>query len=280
MATSGKRRQEPVAPTAFRFGKLPPIIDSRTLRLSDYLEPTLPPPPPSKNYAKNVKKWPMFGNNALNDCTCAAAGHMIEAWTASAGRLVVPTESAVLALYKRFDPSGTKGCNMLSILKYWRNVGLGSDKITAFAALEHGNVTEVMDAVNIFGGAYIGLVMPKFAVNTNLNLSTIPWVVPTGGPVGNAAFSPHGHCVNVVAYDVRNLYVVTWGAIKSMSWEFYRVYSDEAFAVVSDDFLKGEKAPSGFNMRQLIADLAEIEKVSARRASVVGGVAADPGTSE
>jgi hypothetical protein len=50
---------------------------------------------------------------------------------------------------------------------------------------------------------------------------TVPWVVPPGGPVGNAAPNPNnGHCIPAVSYDADNLYVVTWGEIKPMSWAF------------------------------------------------------------
>lgn len=28
-----------------------------------------------------------------------------------------------------------------------------------------------------------------------------------------------------------------WGAVKSMSWQFYAAYADEAYAVLSEDFI-------------------------------------------
>ena len=31
---------------------------------------------------------------------------------------------------------------------------------------------------------------------------------------------------------------MTWGALKSMSWQFYRVYAEEAYAVLSKDFVE------------------------------------------
>jgi hypothetical protein len=260
-------------PKTFRFGKLPPVVDSRTLRFGAYLEASLAPPPSSVNYGKKVASWPMFGNDTLSDCTCAAAGHMVECWTANSGKKVVPSETAVVALYRHFVPIGSDhGCDMMRMLKGWRLIGLGGDKITAYASLETGNLTEVRDAVNLFGGAYIGLALPQFAdPGGNIDISTIPWVVPLGGPVGNAApgSSGQGHCVNAVAYDARNLYVVTWGAIKPMSWQFYSAYADEAYAIVSNDFLKNGKAPNGFNLRQLMSDLGEVGDVSALRASIM-----------
>ena len=157
---------------------------------------------------------------------------------------------------------------MLSVLKYWRSSGLGGDKIMAFAQLEPRNVNEVKDAVSIFGGCYIGVELPKFAINAS-DIATVPWVVPPQGPIGDAAPDPQGgHCIPAVAYDSRNLYVVTWGAVKSMSWQFYVDYADEAYAVLSDDFLSKNKTPAGFNLPQLKQDLAEIGKVPAIRAAI------------
>ena len=59
------------------------------------------------------------------------------------------------------------------------------------------------------------------------------------------------------------------GALKSMSWQFYATYADEAYAVLSTDFLKAGKTPEGFDLAQLKADLADIEKVPSSRASII-----------
>jgi hypothetical protein len=267
-----KKQSEPVKQintNSFRLGKQPAVFDSRTLRFGAYLTPQLPPPPPAVNYGKAVPSWPIYYNDQYGDCTCAAAAHMIQNWTASAGKEVSPANQDVLDFYEHFTtPGPDNGCVMLSVLKYWRSTGLGNDKITAFAQVENKNMTEAQDAVNLFGSLYIGVELPDFAVNSS-NILETPWVVPPQGPVGDAAPNPqNGHCIPAVAYDQRNLYVVTWGAVKSMSWQFYATYADEAFAVLSKDFLTKDKAPAGFDLAQLTADLAEIGKVPSNRASI------------
>ncbi len=70
-----------------RFGKHPPKVDYRTLRLKSYLMPELGPPPPSDNvltrvYAKlqindPTRLFPMDGNDTLGDCTIAALAHAV-----------------------------------------------------------------------------------------------------------------------------------------------------------------------------------------------------------
>ena len=63
-----------------------------------------------------------------------------------------------------------------------------------------------------------------------------------------------------MGYDVRNLYIVTWGALKPMSWGFYQAYMDEAYAVLSADWIskKLKKAPPGFDIKTLDADLSAL----------------------
>jgi hypothetical protein len=245
----------------YRLGKLPAVFDDRTLMFGAYLKPQLPPPPPSVDYGSRVPSWPMYANDQYGDCTCAAAGHMIQEWTANAGGEVTPPDDAVLRFYEHFvgtPPPPDEGCNMLSVLKYWRKAGLARHKVLAFAALEPSNQVQAQDALFMFGSIYIGVALPDFA--TQGDMLAVPWVVPPQGPTGTAAPNPNnGHCIPAVAYDARNLYVVTWGAVKSMSWQFYAAYADEAYAVLSEDFIarNGQNA-AGFDLATLRKDLGAL----------------------
>jgi len=246
----------------FKLGKLRPEIDRRTLRFGAYLTKTLAPPPPSVDYTKPVTEWPMMANDTYGDCTCAAAGHMIEEWTANTATQEILPDCAILKAYNHFAHGNPDaGASMLSILKYWRKTGIGGDKITAFAQLEPQNDIQARDAINIFGNLYIGLALPDFAVAPGTDFLQTPWEVPPGGPVGDAAPNQNnGHCVPAVAYDQRQLYVVTWGALKTMSWQFYDAYAEEAFAVLSPDWInkKVGTSPSGFDMAALQQDLKAV----------------------
>ena len=64
--------------------------------------------------------------------------------------------------------------------------------------------------------------------------------------------------VNVVDYNPRGLTVVTWGAKKRMSWGFLKRYCEEAYAIISEDFFADGKAPNGFDLVTLQADLAAL----------------------
>ena len=88
-----------------------------------------------------------------------------------------------------------------------------------------------------------------------------PWSVPPGGTTGDGKpGSWGGHAIPVVAYDTRGVTVVTWGALQAMTWSFWEAYCDEAYAILSDDYMDGQKkAPQGFNLQQLQADLADLK---------------------
>ena len=112
--------------------------------------------------------------------------------------------------------------------------------------------------MSIFGNCYVGLMMPLSAQTQSI------WSVPPGGPVGHGApGSWGGHAVPVVAYDPEGLTVVTWGALKRMTWGFWAAYCDEAYAILSPDYLeqKGGKSvvPAGFDLQQLQEDLADLK---------------------
>ncbi len=249
----------------FKLGKHPPKFDTRTLRFATYATPKLPPPPAARTWAGPIASWGMMKNDTYGDCTCAAAGHMIMDWTANAGKsrkpVVVP-DPKILAFYNHFAHGNPDaGANMLDVLVYWRQSGLSGHKIDAFVSLEPRNHVEAMDAIDLFGAAYIGVALPNSVVPRGIDPLTIPWVVPPQGPVGNAAPNPNnGHCIPAVGYDARNLYVVTWGTLKAMSWPFYDAYADEAFAVLSPDWFGPRgKAPEGFDEATLKQDLAAID---------------------
>jgi len=88
-----------------------------------------------------------------------------------------------------------------------------------------------------------------------------PWSVPPGGATGDGKpGSWGGHAVPVVAYDARGLTVVTWGALQTMTWTFWEAYCEEAYAIISNDYLTAQKeTPAGFNLAQLQEDLKDLQ---------------------
>ena len=253
-----------------KLGKAPARHDSRTLQLAKYLPATAIPNPPAKeDWEKKVTSWPMMLNDNIGDCTCACAGHMIEQWTTYTGVPVTPSDQDVLTAYEAVghynpsDPSTDQGAVILDVLNYWRQTGVAAHQIMAYAALEPKNHNEVKDSILLFGNCYIGVQLPLSAQNQAV------WAVPPGGPTGQGApGSWGGHAIPIVAYDVRGLTVVTWGALKRMSWSFLDTYCDEAYAVLSQDWINNvsKLSPSDFDLATLQADLSQITGVKAARA--------------
>src|SRR5437868_3967215 len=120
------------------LGKLEVKPDARNLQLARYIDEAqlLPAVPASVDWSANVGNWPMYGNDTLGDCTCAAVGLMEEAWSANAGAPEVPTEQAVLDLYWATGQQDT-GRYCLDVLNYWQSTGFdGGEKILAFAQID------------------------------------------------------------------------------------------------------------------------------------------------
>jgi hypothetical protein len=259
-----------IDPLKLKLGKQAARHDPRALLFASYTTPALPAPPPALNLATKVTgPWGMMDNDQLGDCTCAAAGHLIMEWTASAqSTMFTPPDPQIVAAYSAitgYNPAtgaNDNGAVELDVLNYWRQQGIAGHQIQAFIALEPDNHTHVMDAVWIFGGCYIGLALPKSAQAQTSNKQM--WSVPPQGTGGDGApGSWGGHAVPVVAYDSRSLTVVTWGGLQAMTWGFWAAYCDEAFAILSPDYLEQKDgqtvAPSGFNLAQLQEDLADLK---------------------
>jgi hypothetical protein len=169
---------------AQQLGKLPARTDVRTISLARYVDTSkLPPPPDTFDEAARVTDWPVYANDRIGDCTTAAAGHMIEAWTAAAhGEAVEIPESAVLEAFdhvKQVDPfTGQEGAIVLDVLKLWRKTGIGDHRIGAYARVSVHDEQLVRSAAWLFGGLYLGLQLPLSAQQQ----STWDWSGTLTGP--------------------------------------------------------------------------------------------------
>jgi len=261
-------KQDPtrIDPLKLKLGKQAARHDPRTLLLASYMTTELPAPPPTFDLTGKVSAWGMMENQDIGDCTCAAAGHLIMEWTANAVRkMFTPTDKQIVDAYSAitgYNPAtgaNDNGAVEIDVLNFWRQSGIAGHKIAAYMALEPANHTHIMDSVYIFEGCYIGVQLPVSAKDQIKNHQ--PWSVPPGGPIGDGKpGSWGGHAVPVVAYDSRGVTVVTWGALQMMTWSFWEAYCEEAYAILSADYLTGKKTtPQGFSLQQLQEDLANLK---------------------
>lgn len=257
-----------------RLGKLPRKNDPRTLRLAKYLTPEATYPD-HVDWTAEVPSWPMYGNDSLGDCTCAAAGHAIQAWTAAAGRPATPTLDEVVAAYWATG-SDDSGRFELDVLNYWRTQGVGGHKILAYVAIDPKNLDHLRYAIATFGGVYTGAALPLSAQGQ------AEWTLVGDGKTGGAApGSWGGHAIPYQAYDTRTpngaqggeLVCVTWGALLKLSEAFHLAYCDELYAIVTEDWLEANGAsPTGLDVAALLADLHIVENEPTPAGITVGEV--------
>ena len=247
----------------YKAGKLPARVDPRGMKLGSYLSPELlEQVPEAVDWStKKASAWGMLGNWKLCDCTCAAAGHMIECWTANASREHHVRNEEVLQAFialSHYDPVTGKNDNPVEFtaaLNYWRKHGIGTHRIKAYTTVDYHDRALVRAAIFLFGGAYVGLNMPKSFKGQEI------WDVKPGRRTGDAkAGSFGGHAVNVIGYDEQYLTCVTWGKLQRMTWAFWDAYCDELFAIITEDFLRGGRTPLGFDLGKLEADLLCVTK--------------------
>lgn len=250
-------------PLPLRLGRLPARNDPRTLKLRTYLPPGLAPPPQQVDWLSIVEDWPMYANDEIGDCTVASAGHMIHTWTKNADLLDIPTEPEIVHDYSAitgYDPStgeNDNGAYMLDVLNFWRRRGIAEHKIIAYAAVDPTDEDEVCQAVNLFGGIYVGAAMPLSAQYQTHNRRK--WTVAYG-PNGEP-YSWGGHAFHIGQYDKSGLTCITWGDTQQMTWPWWTRYVDEAYAIVTVDLLDAAGvSPLGFNLQVLLQDLAQINR--------------------
>jgi hypothetical protein len=239
----------------FRLGRKAIKVDTRTVKMADYLTPKLPPAPPVCNWAKGLTDFGVMLNDRLGCCTISGCGHAIQIWSVNTVKEATVPDSTILHYYEKWDgydpldPSSDQGGVELDVLKAWRKQGLAGHKILGFAAANIHNLEEIKQTIHLFGGSYIGMTVTDKEMQ-DANNPAIPWDV--GGSVIG------GHCVVVIGYDAQFMYFISWGKIYKMTIACWNANVDEAYGILGQDWLTDKGAPNGFNLNQLQADLSAI----------------------
>jgi hypothetical protein len=241
----------------FRLGKKAPRRDPRTLKLADYRTGSLSAPPQA--HWGHGLPFAMLGNDAYGDCVEAGFAHQVQMWCDRAGQPFVPDDAETLGAYTAItgfnpaDPVTDQGTDMLTACNYWRSPGLAGHEITAYLSVSPKDRGEVSEAVAFYGGLYLGLALPLSAQN---QLGEV-WTVVTGPDA--AAGSWGGHCVVASGYDDNVVWFISWGKIYAMTWDFFATYCDEAYVLLSRDWMRASGvSPSGLAWGQLQGDLANL----------------------
>jgi hypothetical protein len=180
-----------------KLGKRAPKKHDKILAFKKYAV-ALPIAPAAYDAGGKVDSWPVMLNTTIGDCTCASAGHLTQWWTACAGGTAkIISDDDILSAYKAvsgYDPAtgqNDNGAAISDVLNYWRTNGIGGDKIAASAAIDPKNVDQIKQAIWMFGGIDIGVLLP-IAAQGEAN-----WDAPSSALSGD--WTPGGwggHCLS------------------------------------------------------------------------------------
>lgn len=244
-----------------KLGRIKSKEDPRDLKYKDYAI-SLPTPVIPFQRGTSITDWLMLGNDQYGDCVWASGAHQTMLWTTEGEVPVTFTEKGVLSDYSAVtgfnpnDPNSDQGTEIRDALKYRQQTGMvdskgNRHKIGAYLALDYTNLNEIIEAAYIFHSVEIGINFPDTAMTQFDNGE--PWTVV------NPYNIEGGHDVPIlIGFDGTWLYVVTWGKVQKMSTEFFLKFCDEAWVILSQEFLYGGKSPEGFDLPTLQADFSAI----------------------
>lgn len=196
------------------------------------------------------------------DCTCADSVHRVMYANHLAGTVVNMTSKQAIDLYiaiAGYDPTtgaNDNGADMRNVLNYCYTTGVTDadgnvHKIGGFCALQAGDWTQMLEALEVFDVVSIGIEFPQSAMD-QFNAGQ-PWTYVASSPIEG------GHDIMIATRPGDNLVdVVTWAKLQGMTQEFYAKMCDEAFGVFLPESMTAGKSPEGFDMDQFKTALASL----------------------
>ena len=234
-----------------KLGKHAPLPHPKTLAFASFFRsPELPAPPPKRAWEYHPKLeqagWGMYANDVKSSCTLASKAHIIMAATASAGNLVVPSESEIVGIYDSLSPDDS-GLAMVTVYDYWLHNPIAGQKLLGWLQIDHKNLENFQLCINMFGACDVGIQLPRSAME-QLDRNQAWDVVGTdGGILG-------GHCVPYFGYGREGETCVTWGKAQPTGKPFFGKYCDEAYGLILEGwFDQTHHTPSGFDIDALWA---------------------------
>ncbi len=244
----------------FKFGRLPAMIPAGLRELTFYAAGRLPAPPakvqvPSVPVQEDGTAWGVLGNDEYGDCGPVGLDHlfMADALITAQDAESFPSRDDVVQYYLTYTGGQDSGVVLSDFLRYVRANQFFSHQVAAYAPVSVSDVRTLHFAVNAYGGAYAGITVTE-AMMTAFDAGRA-WTLPD-------LFSPvaGGHCVPIVGYDNLHLYAVTWGRVQPVSYAAWHYIADEAWAVISGEFVAKNSDGRGISLDALNADLGKVAR--------------------
>jgi hypothetical protein len=268
-----KTLRHPSSGQTFKLGRKRPVARCPRFALKNYLTRGMPAPPPAIEYTKPAAAAlsKIYENDKLGDCVIAGMAHVVGVLTGNSGtKPFLYSDAEIIGLYSAIggyvpgDPATDQGCDEQTALNYWENNGAlpphttsptGSHKIAGWMTVDATNLEECRTALWLFENLYFGVELPDAWINPEPSGSGFVWDI-AGAPDPN-----NGHCFVGVGYTAAGITIDTWGMTGLMTNAALGKYpiqasNGETYTVVSMDGIgrASQKAPSGFDWSQLIAD--------------------------
>jgi hypothetical protein len=248
-----------------KMGRRRPAPGAFKLKARDYLNHAeLPAVPAAYDYSPAALSvlHRMFLNDALGDCVCAAAYHVVGVETGNAGDLFAATDPEVQADYSAIggyvpgDPSTDQGLDEVTALTWWVKNGFADGtKPLGWLEVDGTNVAELQACIYLFEHAIYTLECPDAYVDPFPSDDGFVWDVE-GDPVPE-----NGHCVMGASYDAEGTGLGTWGMVGAMTYTAIAKYCVEnagggVYVILTPDQIAKAslKAPNGVAWTSLIQD--------------------------
>lgn len=214
------------------------------------------PPPASIDYA--TKSMPsikrVYLNDQYGDCVIAGKYHAVGIWSGNdTPNVVLGTDQEVLNSYHTICGPGDNGCNITDVLDYFRNTGLKFGgvvhKIDGYVSIDWTNKLMVMVALDLFGGATIGINLPDAWTCTDCD-----WTTTNTRIVG-------GHDVRCIDYNERGVRIATWGGIVTILWDAFmsKKWIEEMYVELAKDWYNDDNlSPNGIDVQALKDALSKL----------------------
>jgi len=260
-----------------KLGKLPPIIDKRTIPLQKILKvKLLPPLPDSYNIDEalgGIEDNFVFNNSKYGDCVIAARAHQTLRFEKFEQGVQLPiTDNEVVNQYfkETGSPDRDTGLILLTSLKRWRNEGwLVGDKtytIYAFAGVDWHNRDEVKHCIHLLNGINFGMMVYQKDIEqfkagegwrlTESNgsfqgrhgvyacqyrdsgMTKLAELLAVQAKLnGGKTWLPRS---DIIGYTEDGIWIMTWGVKQFATWGFFEARCDECYAIVDNrnDWMK------------------------------------------
>jgi hypothetical protein len=201
----------------------------------------------------------------VGDCTIACILHIIQVFLFNTtGRFWTNAELSPVALkyyslwcgYVQGDPSTDQGGNIQTVLTNWMTQGIELPdgtlhKISGLIEIDPTNEIELREAIAICGAVDFGADIPDAYDQINPGDS---WLPNQGPPTG-------GHCFFGSDFVPAELVMDSWGFKVPMPPPAVSQYVDEAYAILSTDWIaKTGRSPFGMSAADIDAMMAPLRQ--------------------